>query len=270
MNFLTLWPYLLIIPALVLGVVLGWQLRAVRERKATPEKEPPPANPLGGLVQSRLETLDEARTELSRLENQISTVHQSIRDATETYDELQGEYRQLIINLDRRRTTVEDSQAQVDVRESLQEFQKEQMLADVDASGAELEVLQHLNSRYETRINKLTQQIERQDSELQMLSKTARSRTADIEEQQQLIDQRDSELRQLIRQRQQRETDLERARQQLTEVNDELRRLVEHQDRSEIFERMPPADDILERQRRKDVTPQTRPGLPSGQMPKDE
>lgn len=269
MNFLILWPYLLLIPALALGGMLGWQLRVVRERKTAPPKDLIPANPLGGLVQSRLETLDEARAELSRLENQISTVHQSIRDATETYDELQSEYRELILNLDRRRTAVEGTQARVDAHESLDVSQKEQMLADVDASGAELEVLQHLNSRYETRINKLAQQIERQDSELQMLLQTARTRTAEINEQQQLIEQRDSELRQIIRQREQREADIARARQQLADVNDELRRLIENQDRSEIFERMPPPEDILGR-RRKDVTPQTRPGLPSGNTPIDE
>jgi len=253
-----------------LGGVLGWQLHAIRERKATPEQELVPLNPLEGLVQSRLETLDEAQAELSRLETQISSVHQSIRDATESYDDLQGEYRQLILNLDRRRTAVEDAQTQVDVRESLEQTQKEQVLADVDASGAELEELQHLNSRYETRINRLAQQVERQDSELQMLRQLAKTRTSEIEEQQRLIEQRDSELRQLIRQRQQREADLERVRQQLAEVNEELRRLIEHQDRSGIFDRMPPAEDILDRHRRKDVTPHSRPGLPSGGTPKDE
>lgn len=270
MNFLTLWPYLLLIPALALGGLLGWQLRAARERKAPPEKELVPVNPLDGLVQTRLETLDEARAELSRLENQINTVHQNIRDATESYESLQGEYRQLILNLDRRRTAVENAQTQADVRESLQLTQKEEVLADVDASGAELEELQHLNSRYETRINRLAQQVERQDSELQMLRQLAKTRTTEIEEQQRLIAQTESELRQLIRQRQQREADLEKVRQQLAEVNEELRRLIEHQDRSDIFERMPPSEDILSRHRRKDVTPRLRPGLPSGGTLKDE
>lgn len=270
MDFLSIWPYLLLIPSVAVGIMLGWQLQLARQKKSSTDNAIEPTNPMEGLIQTRIATLEEAQSELTRLEEEIRSIHQNIQEATEQHGNLEKDYSDLLIKLDGRRTAVEGAKAQLTARKDLKTSQKEQILAEVDASGAELEELQHLNDRYESRIIRLTQQVERQHSELQRLRQTVKIKTAEIEEQQELIQQREAELLQLIRQRQQREADLQRAQEQLNEVNKELRRLVEHQDRSEIFERMPPSGDILEHRRRKDVTPSSLPGLPAGNTSNDD
>jgi chromosome segregation ATPase len=255
-NILTLWPYLLIIPAFLLGLLLGWYLRPASRRQ--PDDSRPEARSA-----ERLRNLRNAEAEAVLLDERVISINQTINASRQQLKQLDKEHQQLLITLDDRRAEIGEARSKLHSFEKNFESQQNEMLANIDASGEEYEMLQRLDSRYTSRIAHMTQKIQLLDRDLQTLRQSITVKEAEIEKARQLVNQRDAELKRLIRQHQQRETDLDRTREQLSQRNDELRRLLDSRSRDELFEDPHPGANVPAR-RRKDVTPPTRPQLDSG------
>ena len=250
-------------PALGLGILLGWQLYAVKVRRdylegrktKSPDGETVSHNPLRQAV-------DDARQEHEQLETELVTLQHNLAAARRQREELDEQYASLMLGIDAVRSETMEAHKNLGQQQSSTLARQEQVLTDVDASGEEIEMLEQLSESYAVRINRLTQQVQRQDSELQLLRQTVKSKTSEINEAQAMIDRRDAELHRLIRQRQQREADMKRVRQQLAQRNEELRKMVEATPDPSTSQRRPSTH-------RKDITPLTkppqRPRLPSGE-----
>jgi hypothetical protein len=234
MNLTAYWPHVLVVPALLIGAWLGWQLRSTRRRadgdKSTPAIQPaatgdPPA-----------QTPREARARMDYLEQQLAALNQSIVAAREQFDDLNDEHARLLLSIDAKRADVQEARGTLhDLREQARARQS-RLLADIDESGEELDVLERMNRSLAERINNLTQQYERQKRKLELLQQTIREKTSEIREAEQLIEQRDADLRRLIHTRQQREADILRIKHQVNQQHAELRNLLESQKRSELYD----------------------------------
>ncbi len=260
MNLLTLWPYVLIIPALLLGMALGWSLHAAR-RGAAPSLSAGAAAPGVG---SGLQNVNEAQAELDFLDRQIVSLNEAITAARQQLEALDEEHTRLMIEVDERRVDNQATRGTLHTLEQDFRTKQERLLTDIDASGEELDTLNQMIERYGDRIKWLTQLFQRQESQLQMLRQTVKAKTAEIDEAKTLIEQRDAELRRLIRERQQREADLTRVRQQVVQRNEELRNVLEQQERGGTFSGPAHSPGSSGRHRRLDVTPPTRPHLSAG------
>ncbi|MBN1121765.1 MAG: hypothetical protein JXJ17_11855 [Anaerolineae bacterium] len=262
MNILTLWPYLLIIPAFFLGLLLGWYLRpASRKRRELPLETQMTGQQTGNT--EKLRKLRNAEAEAASIDERLISINQTINASRQQLEQLDREHQRLLVSIDDRRAEIDQTRNKLHSFEKNLESQQNEMLANIDASGEEYEMLQRLDSRYSSRIAHMAQKIQLLDRDLQTLRQSIIVKEAEIEKARQLARQRDAELKRLIRQYQQRETDLDRTRQQLSQRNNELRRLLDSQSHDELYEEPQPGTNIPAR-RRKDVTPQTRPQLSSG------
>jgi predicted nucleic acid-binding Zn-ribbon protein len=256
-NILTLWPYLLIVPAFLLGLLLGWYLRPAFRRQHGD------SSPDARSARQQAEKLQNAGAEAALLDERLISLNQTITASRQQLEQLDKEHQQLLVAIDDRRAEIVEARSKLHSFEKNFESQQSEMLANIDASGEEYEMLQQLDSRYTSRIAHMTQKIQLLDRDLQTLRQSITVKEAEIEKARQLANQRDAELKRLIRQHQQRETDLDRTREQLSRRNDELRRLLDSRSRDELFEDPHPGANVPAR-RRKDVTPLTRPQLDSG------
>jgi len=261
-NILILWPYLLIIPAFFLGLLLGWYLRqASRKRRGTPLEARITGQQTGNA--EKLRNLRNAEAEVASIDERLISINQTINASRQQLEQLDKEHQRLLVTIDDRRAEIGQTRSKLHSFEKNLESQQNEMLANIDASGEEYEMLQRLDSRYSSRIAHMTQKIQLLDRDLQTLRQSITAKEAEIEKAGQLARQRDAELKRLIRQHQQRETDLDRTRQQLSQRNSELRRLLDSQSHDELYEEPHPGTNIPAH-RRKDVTPPTKPQLNSG------
>jgi chromosome segregation ATPase len=250
---------LLIIPAFLLGLLLGWYLRpVVRNQHGDSHTESRPA----GQQTEKLRNLRNAEAEAALIDERLISLNQTIGAARQQLEQLDKEHQRLLVIIDDRRAEIGEARSKLHSFEKSFESQQNEMLANIDASGEEYEMLQRLDSRYTSRIAHMTQKIQLLDRDLQTLRQSITVKEAEIEKVRQLANQRDAELKRLIRQHQQRETDLDRTREQLSQRNDELRRLLDIQSRDELFVDPHPGANVPAR-KRKDVTPPTRPQLNS-------
>lgn len=264
MQPLPVLSYLLIALALAIGLSLGWLLRPRWEHRRAAGIAPDEVL-LAALGEEKRRAVQDAEAELTHLEAQLARLQQSIAAIRRQLQEGNEEHRRLLLDLDAQETSRQDTHGTLyTVRQDL-EAQKsctEEILADINASMEEYEVLSALSETYAARIRRLTQETQRQDGELQLLRQTLNARAAEIREAQQQVQQREAELRDLRRQCQQREAQIAEARQQLAERNAELRRLMDgHVLHTHIADEQPTS-------RRRghiiDVTPSNRPRLTSG------
>lgn len=259
MTLLTFWPYLLLIPALMLGTLLGWHLHAARHRR-TAAPGGSFATPAMAMPADRRRQLQEAELEVAQLDAQLAVTNQKIATYRQQLQAHEDELSGLLVDIDEQQAAIKDA------RRNSQNYGKNlaaehsKLLSDIDNSGEELEMLEKLNETYTARIQHLTQQVSWQDSEIQLLHQGVREKTAEIKEAEALIAQYAVELRRLNRKCQQRENDIKKARQTLMQRDDELRRLVGHDMHSGQLAGLPPTTD--QGTGRKDVTPPGRPQLP--------
>jgi chromosome segregation ATPase len=264
-SFLTIWPYLLLIPALLLGILLGWNLHVTRQRRKNRENgnDSSPAPASNRSISELKRATQESEAEKLILEARLAALNQQNATARQQLQELDQEHTRLLVDIDEQRSSVLEQRSALQNASQHMATQQDVILNDIDSSGEELEMLEQLSKTYEARINRLSQQVSWQDSELQRLRQTVKNKTGEIDEARALIDQRDADLRRLILQRQQREADLARVRQQVRQHNEELRRLVEHQAQQERFPDVPPTIDPNPHVRR-DITPPNRRQISSG------
>ncbi len=242
MTFSTLWPFLLAIPALLLGGLAGWLLRAHFARSLSNLKDAASLNAhiveLRTLAEGKRQAIHQAEAVLAQLDLYLATLNRDIASAREQVLEREREHVRLLQILDERTASVEDVQGNLhDVRQRLRsrEQETEALLASIEKSIEELDLLRELHENYLVKIGRLTQQVEWQDSELRMLHQMVRAKTTEINQAQALLDQRDAELRRIIRQRQQREVDLAHARRALGASDAELRRLLKEHNPDEFL-----------------------------------
>jgi hypothetical protein len=215
-------PYLLLVPALIVGLMLGRLLKA----RARPATSTSPADPADPQVEEKLRL---AETEQVAMQDQLAKLQKSIAAARRQIDAADREYTQLLTIMDERRASIasarQDFQAerQPSPEESLQ---TEALLGEIDRSMDELDMLTSMKENYDVKTTRLTQQVHWQESELRLLRQTVKARTAEIEEARALLEQRDAELRLMIRQRQQRDIDINHARSLLVRQDEELKRLL--------------------------------------------
>ena len=261
---LTFWPYVLLIPAFLLGMLLGWYLRQASDRHQRDDDATyrPSENT------TKRHDLREAETESILIDERIISINQTISAARQQLEQLDDEHRRLLISLDTRRAEMGETRSKLHSFEKTLESQQNEMLANIDASGEEYEMLERLDNRYTSRIAHMTQKVQLLDRELQDLRESIIVKEDKIENARRLVKERDAELTRLIRQRQRCDTDLERTRQQLSQRNDELRRLLDSQSQDERYEDFRPPKKPSAR-RRKDVTPPHTPRLGSGKTQSD-
>jgi predicted flap endonuclease-1-like 5' DNA nuclease len=276
-SFSDFWPYLLIIPVLLLGTLTGWLLRITYQRR----------HPAGARfarelnarlaraaaeVDEQKKTLRAAEADLSRLSMRLVEQNRLIVRAREHLEQQNQEHNQILLSLDEQQAAVKDASSNLrTVEDDLRDRRNKvsTLLDDVSKHIEEIEWLERLGENYAAKIDRLTQQVQWQDSELRMLRQTAKNKTREIDEAQALLERREAELRRLIRRRQQREIDLAHARRALAGQDTELRRLLDQQEESEPILLGPPPSDGSG-QSRIDITPPQPPGLAPGDAPLDE
>ncbi len=255
----TIWPYLLTIPAALLGALGGWFLHKSRPPAGTAHASADgPEADAADLAQK----VRDAQDLLAQTESQLAAINRSIEAARTELRERERQHTLLLNALEERRASFENTQGDLNtILQNLQtrERQTDQMLQTIDQSMEEIDMLNDLQETYQAKINRLTQQVQWQDGEIGMLHQTMRARTAEITEARALLEKQEAELRRIIRQRQQREIDLEHARQLLKQRDEELRQAI----------RLIPPDDLPPTPRERpsvgqsiEVTPRARISLP--------
>ncbi len=259
MDSVEFWPYLLILPALVLGTLLAHLWHVWRQRALRGQTDRTHA------LASKRHELRTGEAELVSIESRLMILNQQIAAARRNLEEQEAEYKRILLSLDEHHASLQNAhRALRNVQQNLsnERSRTDTILTDIDASIEELDMLTQLSETYNTKIARLTQQVQWQDGELQMLRQAVKAKTSEIDEARALIEQRETELRRLIRQRQQREADIARVRQQIIQRNEELRRLLEFQEQGGQTLETSPA--FLARSSQIDVTPPPRPMLLSG------
>ena len=228
MNLPALFPNLVPLVTLLVGVGLGWALSASHHHRRH-ASGPSERDRLEMHVDDSEDAVHQAEVELARLDVRANILTQSIASMRLQIDDSQREHDRLLVALDERQESVKDARHNLDtIDQSLETRNNEanRLMQQIDKSIEELDMLNQMKDNYAVKINRLTQQVQWQDGELRMLRQTMKTRSAEIDEERAALDQRDGELRLLNRQRQQREIDIEHARQALAQRDAEFRRQV--------------------------------------------
>jgi predicted flap endonuclease-1-like 5' DNA nuclease len=236
-------PYLLAVITFLVGIGAGWFLRNRRSAVSSAPQPAPDSDErlaeINSMAENKRQAVRDAEALINQMESYLAILNKDIAAAREHVSHKETEHSRLLSILEERRTSIENAQGSLQsVEKNLQsrEQQTETLLANIDKSLEEIDMLNELHETYLVRINRLTQQVQLQDSELRMLHQTVRAKTSEIEEAQALLDQRDTELRRIIRQRQQRDVDLDHARKLLAQRNEELRQVLQQQAQNEVLE----------------------------------
>jgi predicted flap endonuclease-1-like 5' DNA nuclease len=239
----------LVLPALLIGLVMGYTLNVAHHRRTRKPVfqqpiQPDEADDAEMSLNTKKAMVSESEVQLSQLEVRLAYLTKSLTRMREQVDAAESEQHNLLLTLDERQGSVSNAQQSLSsIREDLETRNQEasSLLKSIDRSIEELDLLNQMQEGYTVKINRLTQQVQWQDGELRMLRQTVKAKTTEIDEAKALLDQRDAELRLLIRQRQQREIDIAHARQQLVQRDDELRRQVAQVNAQQVAPREAPA-----------------------------
>jgi hypothetical protein len=242
MAILDLLPYLLVPPAVLVGVLAGWSLAAQRFSRSSFVSKP-------GHLSSRLarfttqaedkrKEVQRAEADLARLETQHAELIASIAATSQQVHTRSQQYKQLLTQLSEVRAAAE--QAETDIQNLpppqaalARQSRNGGTFADIGQDVKDLMLLESLSETYVMKINRLTQLTEEQDGQIRRLNQMVEAKESEIKNAEQLLELRDAELRRLIHQRQQIDVNLVNARQELKEHQDELRhtlRRIQHPD----------------------------------------
>lgn len=202
MTLLTIWPYLLMIPALLLGFILGWQLQRVRQqRKTSPNGLSSPASRAHARLSGQHDNLEDAQAELDYLERQIVSLNAAVTKARQQLKELDSEHGHL--------------QQQIEARASgaaspppSQQERRTAVLEDIDASGVEVDRLERMRDTYAQRISQLMQTIEEQQVTLNSMRETSKMNEEEMAALRREIDLYDIKLRELLKEHDRRQAKL--------------------------------------------------------------
>lgn len=236
MTLLTLWPYFLLIPALLLGITLGWHLRSGgvnglhdRTRQVHQSND-----------QARQE-LQGAELELMDLKRCLSDVSQDITIARSQLQTLKNQYANLLLEIDEQREaitsacTTEPTYDSNPVEHDLRETREDRLLSEIDTDDRDIFMLEQICNQNKARIASFNQQLDLQQRDLGMLQGAINRKNSEIEAAESLIEQRESELRRLARTRRQVEKDIECANIHLSQCHEKLSRIVDSQPRKVVI-----------------------------------
>lgn len=227
MTLLTIWPYLLMIPALALGIALGWYWHLARQRRASP---PAASAPVARVrVGGRKALSADAREEMDAVERQTVALNVAISRARQQLEDLGSEHDQLVEEITIRREEIEEDRHTVDQLRQARQSRQEQMLDDIDAGGEELEMLERMHQNYTERITRLSQQVEDKLNELEVLRRSYSSTLEETAQAREQIERQEGELRRLVSHRDQLEQDIDHVQRQIAERNQTLHRVHEQQ-----------------------------------------
>jgi predicted flap endonuclease-1-like 5' DNA nuclease len=214
--------YLLLIAALFIGFAMGWVFRRTQQlRRSSVPANPPLAlaainqrsDPSLALAISPLTAIQDAEAQRLQMEMALASLNKDIAALRTQVKSQEQEYSHLLIDLDEFQTSPTENQSVSSGgrRNNYPEGRKtEDILASMDERGEEMDALQEMHDSFQVRINRLTQQVQRQDDTLHILYQTLRSKTEELNEAQALLERRDSERERIIRQREQRDRDIAR------------------------------------------------------------
>jgi predicted flap endonuclease-1-like 5' DNA nuclease len=236
MRFLSLLPYLLILPALAAGFGVGWLLRSHLIPEQRPSASPDSPDDLADL-QKRIQ---ETETNLAESEAQLTHLNKNLAAARICLVEREEDHRQLLNQLRERRTDMNEAAAELNHLEEKLKAKRdriEQTLTDIDRLTGELDMLKELEANYQSDIDRLAQHVQWQDGELGRLRQTINQRSSDVTDAETRLSQREAELEHLIRKRQQREGDIH--------TTAEPRRHIKHESENPQQGTLPiPVDDL--------------------------
>lgn len=231
MTLLTMWPYLLTIPALLIGLVLGWQLHAARRRRELADATAPLTS--AAYAHTRLKdkhtNADGAKSEFDIAERQLDSIRNAVAKARQQADDLDREHAQLLDEIEVRREELQEDRRTLETLRQKSQTAQEQMLTDIDLGGEEIEELERMRDTYTQRINRLSQQVEEQLNQLDRLRRAYNENAEAAEHLRDEAHQVDVEYERLLRERQQRERDLNRVREQIAERTATLKGLLKQQ-----------------------------------------
>ena len=261
--------YLLPIAGLILGVTLGWIVRGQRLRQFPenlPASEIAPDSredqmPLLALAIDPSTAIKEAEIRRWQMQVYLTKLTEEITALQSQISVQEKEQTRLLNDL-------EEHPVWTDITPSIPNHAREtypsdndkteDMLSRLNERIEELDALQDMHDSYQVKINRLTQQVQRQDDKLRMLYQTLRSKTAELNEAQALLDRRDSERQRVIRQRELREKDIARELDLLAQRDEEFQGLIQNVRSTEVVDSTLAGSLVLQQ----DSVHVTRPALP--------
>jgi chromosome segregation ATPase len=242
MAILDLLPYLLIPPAVLVGILAGWSLAAQRFSRSSFVSKPSHLSSrlarFTTQAEDKRKEVQRAEADLARLETQHAELIASIAAISQQVDAKTRQYKALLTELSKLRDAAE--QAETDIQNVpppqtslVRRARNGGTFADIHQDVKDLVLLENLRDTYRQEIHRLTQFTEDQDYQIRRLNQMVERKESDIKDAEQLLELRDAELRRLIHQRQQCEVNLANARRELKVREDELRhalRSIQHPD----------------------------------------
>lgn len=218
MTLLTIWPYLLMIPALLLGIILGWQLQRVRQQRNTSRAASPssPASRAHARLSGQHDNLEDAQAELDYLERQLVSMNNAVAKARQQLKDLDSEHGHL-------QQEIEQHQSGKAPLPSSQQDRRAAVLEDIDASGAEVDRLERMRDTYAQRISQLMQTIVEQVVTLNSMRETCRTNEEETVNLRREIDQYDVRLKELLKEHERRQADLAYIGEQLSHLDQQRR-----------------------------------------------
>ena len=209
MQFLSLLPYLLMLPTLAIGFCVGWVIRT----RLTPKPEAQlsaSASPSEDL-QKRIQ---ESEANLAETETHLSDLNKNLAAARKRLAMREEEYRALSNQLRERRTDMNEAAAELhrlDEELRAKRDRKEKVLSDFSSRTGELDILTELSVTRQSQIDRLIQHVQWQDGEIARLRQVVKQRSSDVTDIKAILAEREAELDEVIRMRRRVEEDIRAA-----------------------------------------------------------
>jgi len=230
--------YLLPIAGLLIGFAMGWIFKTRQARRSSVSMPLAPVLAIPASTQmadrptalaiSTSTAIREAEVQQLQLELVLAGLHEEIAALQAQISTQEQEQTRLLYDLDHKSVSAKGAIPSADAGDiSANRRKTEDILSLMSDRVDEIDALQEMHDSFQIRIDRLTQQVQRQDDELHMMYQTLRAKTEEINEAQALLDRRDSEQEIIIRQRTQRERDIAREKNRIQQMDEELQRLLQ-------------------------------------------
>lgn len=234
--FTDLLPYLLLIPALLLGILLGYYIAPTLSPQRQGSQQKTVAE---DLFRKTTLIIDEgrakqqaARQELLQLEDQLIATSQLIQQARSEntrQDEILSDLR---FSLDEKRALYREHQAEIDeIDAHLKDHQgrSKTLVSTIQETMEEIEALKTVEQQSVRKRDRLMQTVQNLTNELSLLEGTVQSKSLEIQEAEKIRGDRDTYLSRLHRERRTLETEINRLHQDIEGLDTDLQALSERQ-----------------------------------------
>ena len=212
------------VPALLLGIILGWQLQRARQRRVT---GPQPASAASAFHRLKSnQGAGDAHADLDEMEREAAALQSAIAKARQRLGDLDREHARLLQEISGREDLIGEDRRTVESLRQSRESRQDQVLADIDLGGEEIEMVGRLRNPYTARINRLSQKLDDRNTELESLRATHDQMLDAIDEARGMLRAKQDEYERLMHELQVREDDLSRIQAEVAEQSAALRTLV--------------------------------------------